>query len=368
MTGTGAEPDPAATVTGAEPDPAATVTGAEPDSAATVTGAEPDPALEEAVAVAATGTGVSRRIGVLQLGLGGWKRAVWHALLRSGEDRVTTSAGSLAFHWFLAIFPATVALIGLAGLVGLSPSALRSVIHGARVILPTQMSNLLDQALRNPLGQQASVEALVVGTAVALWSSVEAMAALQVGLDMARDAGVNRGLLGRRLNAIPMLAAVLVFGVPASVLLVLGNPIRSLLPASVPLARHGSDLAWGLLHWVGALILVVLLVSTLFVLSGTRKQRRWEWISPGSLVATAGWLVASVGFAFYLDHFGRESVTYGAVAGVAVLLLWLFLSSNALLFGAELNRQLVHEADSYELAHVGPGVHAGSEPAPKASR
>jgi membrane protein len=222
-----------------------------------------------------------------------------------------------------------VALIGLAGLVGLSPSQLRSVIHGARVILPTQMSNLLDQALRNPLGQQASVEALVIGTAVALWSSVEAMAALQVGLDMARDAGVNRGLLGRRLNAIPMLAAVVVFGVPASVLLVLGNPIRSLLPASVPLARHGSDLAWGLLHWVGALILVVLLVSTLFVLSGTRKQRRWEWISPGSLVATAGWLVASVGFAFYLDHFGRESVTYGAFAGVAVLLLWLFLSSNA---------------------------------------
>ncbi|MGA7417803.1 MAG: YhjD/YihY/BrkB family envelope integrity protein [Acidimicrobiales bacterium] len=158
-----------------------TGTGAEPDPAATVTGVEPDPALEEAVAVAVTGTGVSRRIGVLQLGLGGWKRAVWHALLRSGEDRVTTSAGSLAFHWFLAIFPAAVALIGLAGLVGLSPSQLRSVIHGARVILPTQMSNLLDQALRNPLGQQASVEALVIGTAVALWSSVEAMAALQVG-------------------------------------------------------------------------------------------------------------------------------------------------------------------------------------------
>ena len=319
----------------------------------TITGADPAASALEEVAPNPTST---RRIGVRQLGLAGWRRAVWHALRRSAQDRITTSAGSLAFHWFLAIFPAAVALIGLAGVVGLSPSQLRSVIHGARVILPVQMSNLLDQALRNPLGHQASVAALIVGAAVALWSSVEAMAALQVGLDMAREVGAHRGFVGRRLNALPMLAAVVVFGVPASVLLVLGDPIRSLLPASVPLARPGFDLAWGLLHWVGALVLVVLLVSTLFVLSGTRSQRRWEWISPGSIVATAGWLVTSAAFAFYLDHFGRESVTFGAFAGVAVLLLWLFLTANALLFGAELNRQLEHEADSYELVRGGSGT------------
>lgn len=287
-----------------------------------------------------------RRIGLIQLGVRGWGRAVWHALVRSAQDRITTSAASLAFHWFLAIFPAAVALIGVAGLAGLSPSQVRSVVHGARVILPVQMSNLLDQALRNPLGQQASMAAVIIGAAVALWSAVEAMAALQVGLDMAREIGAHRGFLGRRLNALPMLAAVVVFGVPASVLLVLGNPIRSLLPASVPLARPGFDVAWDVLHWAGALILVVLLVSTLFVLSRGRKDRRWEWISPGSVVATAGWLVASAAFAFYLNHFGRESVTFGAFAGVAVLLLWLFLTGCALLFGAELNRQLEHEFES----------------------
>jgi membrane protein len=161
--------------------------------------------------------------------------------------------------------------------------------------------------------------------------------------------GVHRGFVGRRLNALPMLATVVVFGVPASVLLVLGDPIRSLLPASVPLARPGFDVAWSVIHWVGALVLVVLLVSSLFVLSHGRTDRRWEWISPGSVAATAGWLVASEGFAFYLDHFGHESVTFGAFAGVAVLLLWLFLTANALLFGAELNRQLEHEFASAAL-------------------
>lgn len=290
---------------------------------------------------------VPHRIGLVQLGARGWGRVVWHALVRSAQDRITTSAASLAFHWFLAIFPAAVALIGVSGLVGLSPSQVRSVIHDAGVILPVQMANLLDQALRNPLGQQASMAAVIIGAAVALWSSVEAMAALQVGLDMAREMGAHRGFVGRRLNAFPMLAAVVVFGVPASVLLVLGDPIRSLLPASVPLARPGFDVAWGALRWAGALILVVLLVSALFVLSHGRKDRRWEWISPGSVVATAGWLVASAAFAFYLDHFGHESVTFGAFAGVAVLLLWLFLTGCALLFGAELNRQLEHESDGH---------------------
>jgi membrane protein len=319
----------------------------------TIAGADPAAPALEPVAPQPTS---AHRIGVIQLGLAGWRHAIWHALVRSAEDRITTSAGSLAFHWFLAIFPAAVALIGLAGLVGLSPSQLRSVIHGAGVILPVQVSNLLDQALRNPLGQQASVAALIVGTAVALWSSVEAMAALQVGFDMARQMGPHRGFFGRRLNALPMLAAVVVFGVPASVLLVLGDPIRSLLPTSAPLGHPGFDLAWNTLHWVGALILVVLLVSTLFVLSGTKSHRTWEWISPGSLVATAGWLVASAAFAFYLDHFGHESVTFGAFAGVAVLLLWLFLTTNALLFGAELNRQLEHEAESYELLHGRSGT------------
>ena len=273
--------------------------------------------------------------------------------MTSARDRITTSAASLAFHWFLAIFPAAVALIGVAGLVGLSPSQVRSVIHGASVILPIQMSNLLDQALRNPLGQQASLAAVIVGAVVALWSSIEAMASMQVGLDMAREMGAHRGFIGRRINAIPMLTAVVVFGAPASVLLVLGDPIRSLLPASVPLARPGFDVAWGVLRWAGALILVVLLVSALFVLSHGRKDRRWEWISPGSVVATAGWLVASAAFAFYLDHFGRESVTFGAFAGVAVLLLWLFLTATALLFGAELNRQLEHELDA-RTAALGP--------------
>jgi membrane protein len=285
----------------------------------------------------------TRRIGVRQLGFSGWGRVIWRALARSARDRITTSAAGLAFHWFLAIFPAAVALIGVAGLVGLSASQLRSVVHGARVILPVQVSSLLDQALRNPLGHQASVAALVVGGSVAVWSAVEAMAALQVGLDMALEVGADRGFVRRRLVALPMLAAMVVFGIPASVLLVLGDPIRSLLPASVPLARPGFDAAWSVLHWAGALVLVVLLVSTLYLLGGKRETRRWEWVSPGSIIATAGWLGASAAFAFYLDHFGRESASFGAFAGVAVLLLWLFLTANALLFGAELNRELEHE-------------------------
>ncbi len=126
-------------------------------------------------------------------------------LAEAVEDRVTTSAASLAFHWFLAIFPAIVAAVGLVGLVGLSASQLRSLVHGVDVVLPVQMSQTIDQALRNPVkGAGGGVE-VVGGLVVALWSGVEAMAALQVGLDVAFEVSSDRGFVRRRVVAVPLL-------------------------------------------------------------------------------------------------------------------------------------------------------------------
>src|ERR1700676_4048508 len=101
----------------------------------------------------------------------GWK-LVRKTLVEAVEDRMTTSAASLAFHWFLAIFPAILAAVGFVGLVGLSASQLRSLVHGVDVVLPVQMSQTIDEALRNPVkGTGGGVE-IALGLAVALWSSV----------------------------------------------------------------------------------------------------------------------------------------------------------------------------------------------------
>jgi membrane protein len=281
----------------------------------------------------------------------------WPTLLRkvfreAVEDRVTTSAASLAFHGFLAIFPAILAALALVGLVGLSASQLRSLVHGVNVILPLQMSQTIDDALRNPTKGTGGGLEVVLGLAVALWSAVEAMAALQVGMDVAFEVSSDRGFVRRRLVALPLLALTVVLGGAASGLLVLGDPIRALLPSSVALARSTSDAAWGVIRWAGAMALVVVLLSAYYAVGPNRKRgelrwRRLQWVSPGAVAAALGWLGASAAFSFYLNHFGHESRSYGAFAGVAALLLWLYLTGLVVMLGAELDCELARgPADS----------------------
>jgi membrane protein len=270
---------------------------------------------------------------------GKWK-LVRKTFAEAAEDRITTGAASLAFHLFLAIFPAIVAAVAVVGLVGLSASQLRSLVHGLDVLLPVQMSQTIDEALRNPLkGAGGGVE-VAVGLAVALWSAVEAMASLQVGLDVAFEVSSDRGFVRRRLMAVPLLLLTVVLGGAASGLLVLGDPIRALLPSSVALARSTFDAAWVAIRWAGALALVILLLSAYYSFGPNRERSRMRWVSTGAVVAAVGWLGASAAFSFYLDNFGHESRSYGAVAGVAALLLWLYLAAVAVLLGAELDCEL----------------------------
>jgi membrane protein len=169
---------------------------------------------------------------------------------------------------------------------------------------------------------------------------VEAMAALQVGLDVAFEVSSDRGFVRRRLVAVPLLVLTVLLGGAASGLLVLGDPIRALLPSSVALARSTSDAAWSVVRWAGAMALVVLLLSAYYSFGPNRKRSRLQWVSPGAVVASVGWLGASAAFSFYLDHFGHESRTYGAFAGVAALLLWLYLTGLVVMLGAELDCEL----------------------------
>jgi membrane protein len=146
--------------------------------------------------------------------------------------------------------------------------------------------------------------------------------------------------------ALPLIAVTVVLGGAASGLLVLGDPIRSLLGSSAALARPAFDFLWTVIRWAGATALVVLLLSAYYTLGPNHPKIRWRWISVGAVVAAGGWLGASAAFSFYLDHFGHESRTYGTFAGVAVLLLWLFVTALAVLIGAELDCELARRASA----------------------
>lgn len=260
------------------------------------------------------------------------------------RDRITTSAASLAFHWFLAIFPAVLALVGVAHLVGLSPAAIALLVRDLGVLLPRQAAEVVVQALRSPLGRRASLAEAVIGSGVALWSAIEAMASLQVGLDIAFEVSRDRGFVGRRLMAFPLLGLTVTAGFIGFGLLVLGRPVGRLLAHDVPLAGSLFAAAWTVVRVVGALAAISLLLSGYFSLGPRRERLRWQWSSPGSVLATLGWLAVSLLYSFYLDDIGHSSRDYGALAGVATLLLWLFLTATIVLVGAELDKELARLA------------------------
>jgi membrane protein len=274
------------------------------------------------------------------------KGVAFPTLRASVRDRISLVAASLAFHWFLAIFPLMIALLGVVGLVGLSAGELRALVQAIGAVMPVQAAQVLDEALRFSGSRPTSLAEIGAGGLVALWSGVEAMASLQVGLDVAYEVSGDRGFVGRRVRAIPLLGASALAGGSSAILLVLGDPIYGLLRAHVALAAPLFLVLWNVGRWLAALILVVLLFSFYFWFGPRREAARWRWVSPGAVVAAALWVAASGGFSFYLDRFGHESRTYGAFAGVALLLLWLYIAALAVLLGAELNRTLEVTAET----------------------
>ncbi len=157
---------------------------------------------------------------------------------------------------------------------------------------------------------------------------------------MAYDVPEDRTFLKRRLMSIVLILAAFVLGGIGVACLVFGEPLSGFVRDHLPLGRY-FGWVWGVARWVITLVAVTLLFAVFYYIGPNRKPPNWRWLTPGGLVATGLWLVASLGFSLYVSGFGGTyAKTYGALAGVVVLILWLYLSAIAILVGAELNGEL----------------------------
>jgi membrane protein len=244
-------------------------------------------------------------------------------------------AGGVAFFGFLAVFPALIAALTLYGLVA-DPAEVAAQVQALAGMLPQQAQPLIADQL-NAVAS-SSDGALGVGLAVslvaALWTASSGVGNLVQAINLAYDEEETRGFFKLRATALLLTLGGIVF-----VLVTLGlvAVVPPLLDAA-PLGVAGTVLAQ-VVRWVLLVAVVLVALAVVYRVAPDRDAPRIRWVSTGAFVATTLWIIGSVVFSLYVNNFGSYNKTYGALAGVVVLMLWLYLTCYIVLLGAEINAE-----------------------------
>lgn len=263
----------------------------------------------------------------------GWWQVVRRAWSEAKADQVPLLAAGVAFFGFLSLFPAVVAAVLTYGLAA-DPSQIRSQVGELAAAMPASGRDLLLQqidALSSTPRQGLGI-GLTIAVAAALWSASAAVGNLLTAVNLAYDEEETRGFVRRKGLALLMTLGAMVFVLLAIALFAVGAAIGDELLTPLRIVLD-------VVRLVLAIVLVMMALAVIYRLGPDRDAPRMRWVSTGAVVATIVWLIASIGFSFYVETFGNYAKTYGSLAGVVVLMLWLWLTAYAVLLGAEINAE-----------------------------
>jgi membrane protein len=298
--------------------------------------------------------------GVTEIPRKGWFDIVKRVIGEVGRDSIMLIAAGVAFYGLLALFPAVAATMAIAALVA-EPDQIVTQLEGLSEAVPPDVADLvLNQAVELAGSQGGGLSlAALLGFAIALWSASAGVGALMQGVNVAYDEEETRGFV--KLKAITLgLTLLLIVGVivVAGIMLVL--PIALQFLAFAPVME--TLIQW--LAYVPMGLFIIAGVTLLYRFGPDRSPAQWRWLTPGAVVASVLWLLASIGFSIYVQNFGSYNETFGSLAGVIVALLWMWISAVVILVGAELNAEA--EAQTAHDTTTGPREPMGHRGAVKA--
>ena len=263
----------------------------------------------------------------------GWFQIAKRGWAEAKADQVPLMAAGLAYYAFLAIFPAIIAAVSLYGLFA-DPAQIVQQMSSLLQGLPAQARDLIIDQLRNQSARRVGLGiGAVIAIVIALWSASGGVSQLLTAVNVAYDEDEKRSFVAKRGLALLVTLGAIVFMV-----IVFG--LVAVLPAILARLDLGP-LSWLLqiLRWVLIAVIVAVALAVIYRIGPDRDAPKIRWVSIGAVVATILWLVASIGFAIYVATFGSYAKTYGAVAGIVVTLFWLWITSYAILLGAEINAE-----------------------------
>jgi membrane protein len=269
-------------------------------------------------------------LGLMELG-----RRLWRESL---QDELLGRAAQLAYYALLALFPALIVLTALMGLLSVE-RFMPELMSYLRDVLPADALFMVERFLTQ-VAEGSGANLLSLGALGALWASSSGVTAIMDALNVVFGVKEDRRPFWR----VRLIAILLTIGLAGFVILSLGLVLYGSTIGRWVAELMGFGVAftwmWNVLQWPIIIGLMLIVVTAIYHICPDRRVRHWRWLTPGSVFAVVMWLIVSLGFKAYVDNFGNYNKVYGSIAGVIVLMLWMYWSGMVLLLGGEINAEI----------------------------
>jgi membrane protein len=290
----------------------------------------------------------------------GWRQIAKRGWREAKADNIPLLSAGVAFYGFLALFPLLIALVSIYGFFADAAAITEQLRAVTKTLPPDAQKLIIDQVgTLTARGRSTIGVGALVAILISLFSASAGINNLMTAINIAYDEEERRSAIKKRLISLALTVGAVVF-------LIIVLALIGVLP---PLLRNifGTSAVRWVLQIAGILILIVIVsvaLAILYRVAPDRDAPKLKWVSVGAVVATVIWLIASLGFSLYVSTLGNYAKTYGAFAGIVILLFWLWLTAYAILLGAEINA----EAEQQTIADTtkGPPEPLGQRNAVKA--
>ena len=268
--------------------------------------------------------------------LRGWRQVLWRVVNETGRDNIMVIAAGCAFYALLALFPFITALVSIYGLIA-DPDTVEQQMSSLQPFVPGDVFKIVQDQVHAVATADAAALGFstVIALGLSLWSASAGVKSVFSALNVAYEQEETRSLISFNLIAL-LFTLLTIVAIVGGLLVIVGLPV---LLSYLPLGQFGT---WAvrIAGWTILLAFIVSGISLLYRYGPSRRSADWRWLTPGSVLATVLWVVASMGFSYYAAHFAGYNETYGALGGVIVTMMWLWITALVVLIGAELNAEL----------------------------
>ncbi|KUN75227.1 YihY/virulence factor BrkB family protein [Streptomyces griseoruber] len=270
-----------------------------------------------------------------------WGTVLKGTLKEFKRDELADRAAALTYYSILALFPALLALVSLLGIVG--QSATQAVLDNIQKLAPGAAQDILRNAVQQMQGRGGlgSVMA-IVGLVLAVWSASGYVAAFIRSANAVYDLPEGRPVWKVLPVRVGVTVVLMVMAVISALIVVFTGGLARRVGAVLGVGDTALTI-WSIAKWPVLVLLVTAMIAVLYWATPNARVRGFRWITPGSFLALLIWMIASAGFALYVANFGSYNKTYGALAGVIIFLVWLWITNLAILLGLEFDAELVRQ-------------------------